>query len=337
MPEQLTPPLITVLMPVYNAALFLKPAIESILSQTLKNFEFLIINDASKDNTVAIIESYNDPRIRLIHNEKNMGISATLNKGIHLASSDLIARMDADDISYPERLQKQYDFMQQDKDCSLLSCYVRVISSNGDFIRQEIHRDKFLYYTLTFECNIYHPAVVFRRQPTIDVNMYDIPYAEDYDLFWKMSAKFRVRQLEEVLLDYRISSESTHLVHKKKEYDEALFQVVRRNINHYFEKPLNITADHIHFFRYEYEPVLKKKSFFLVVKYMKLLERVSKKIVHHPNPNNINDNVLQAFYNKRYYTLLYLKPFLSAFKWKLLCIISKDFKILRDERQGKLP
>ena len=103
-------PRVTVLMPVHNAGQFLNEAIDSILNQSFKHFEFLIIDDGSTDNSAAIIESYRDPRIRLLRNDRNMGITPTLNKGISLASCELIARMDADDISHPSRLQKQYGF-----------------------------------------------------------------------------------------------------------------------------------------------------------------------------------------------------------------------------------
>ncbi|WP_153795714.1 glycosyltransferase family 2 protein [Foetidibacter luteolus] len=329
-------PLVTVLMPVYNAALFLREAMDSMLAQTLTNFEFLIINDGSKDDTVAIVESYNDPRINLVHNEENMGISATLNKGIKMAASDLIARMDADDISYPERLQKQYDFMAANPDCAMVSCYARVVSNNGEFIREEIHRDRFLYYTLTFECNVYHPAVMYRRQPVIDVNMYDIPYAEDYDLFWKLSSRFRIRQIEESLLDYRISNESTHLVHKKKEYDEAIFAVIRRNINHYLDKQIDIPEDYICFLRYEFEPLIKKRGFTGMVSCMYFLKHVSEKIALKANPNNINGNVWASYLNKRYYTLLFIKPHLSKIKWLLLCLLTGEIRIIKEMMAGRL-
>src|SRR5688572_25142970 len=103
-------PCVTVLMPVYNAEKYLKEAIDSILQQTLTDFEFLIIDDGSTDASVRIIRSYADSRIRLVQNETNAGITVTLNKGIELAKAPLIARMDADDISYPMRLQRQYDF-----------------------------------------------------------------------------------------------------------------------------------------------------------------------------------------------------------------------------------
>src|SRR5690242_1454586 len=112
--------LLTVLMPVYNAERFLREAIDSILAQSLQQFEFLIIDDGSTDSSVDIIRSYTDSRIRFIQNERNLGISATLNKGIELSKTELIARMDADDISYPTRLEKQYQYFLTHPDCALL-------------------------------------------------------------------------------------------------------------------------------------------------------------------------------------------------------------------------
>ena len=114
-------PSITVLMPVYNAERFLAEAIESVLQQTFTQFEFLIIDDGSTDSSPEIVRSYSDPRIRFLQNEQNLGITATLNKGIELAQADLIARMDADDICYPDRLQKQMEFVAAHPDGALFT------------------------------------------------------------------------------------------------------------------------------------------------------------------------------------------------------------------------
>ena len=111
-------PMVTVLMSVYNGEKFLKEAMDSILTQTFTDFEFLIINDGSTDNSVKIIESYNDSRIRLINNEKNLKLIASLNKGISLARGKYIARMDCDDISSPMRLEKEVDFLENSSDSS---------------------------------------------------------------------------------------------------------------------------------------------------------------------------------------------------------------------------
>ncbi|HUQ96893.1 MAG TPA: glycosyltransferase, partial [Chitinophagaceae bacterium] len=173
-------PRVTVLMPVYNADAFLREAMDSILQQTLTDFEFLVIDDGSSDNSLAIIKSYNDARIRFVQNEKNIGISATLNRGIELASCELIARMDADDIAYPQRLQKQYDFFSAHLDCALLATWAREVSESGEAIRTEKWRRPFYYYNLTFECWIYHPTVMFKRSAVRDVGAYSTPYSEDY-------------------------------------------------------------------------------------------------------------------------------------------------------------
>src|SRR3712207_1463638 len=121
----LTKPDVTVLMPVFNAEKYIRKSIESILNQTFKSFEFLIIDDGSRDNSAGIVRSYADSRIRFIQNDKNLGITATLNKGIELASCELIARMDADDFSYPQRLERQYAYFQKHPDCALVSCWTR--------------------------------------------------------------------------------------------------------------------------------------------------------------------------------------------------------------------
>src|SRR5215212_5805616 len=213
-------PLVTVLMPVYNGEKYLGEAIDSILNQTLTNFEFLIIDDGSKDKSVDIIKSYNDPRIRLVNNETNLGISKTLNKGIELAAAELIARMDADDISYPERLQKQYDYFMSNPECALLSTWARTITENNEHLKTEKYRSRLHYYNLTFECWMYHPTVMYTKTAVMEVGMYNIPYAEDFELFWQLSRKFRIACLEEVQVDYRITDQSLHQVTKKKEYDE---------------------------------------------------------------------------------------------------------------------
>jgi len=113
--------LVTVLMPVYNGEKYLNEAIDSILNQTYTNFEFLIINDGSTDRSVEIIKGYNDSRIKLIHNKKNMGLVYTLNRGLALALGKYIVRMDADDISLPNRFKLQLDFMEINTEVALCS------------------------------------------------------------------------------------------------------------------------------------------------------------------------------------------------------------------------
>src|SRR5690349_9241462 len=138
----MTKPVFTVLMPVYNGEKYLREAIDSILAQTLTDFEFLIIDDGSKDRSVDIIKSYADPRINLVKNEVNLGISKTLNRGIEIAAAEFIARMDADDISHPTRLQKQYDYLIKNPECALLSTWAKMITEKNEHIRTEKYRSR---------------------------------------------------------------------------------------------------------------------------------------------------------------------------------------------------
>jgi len=105
-------PSLTVLMPVYNGGEFLRGAVESILGQTYSNFEFLIVDDGSTDESLEICRGFRDPRIRLEENGRNLGLIATLNRGLDLAEGDYIARMDSDDVSFPARLARQVQFME---------------------------------------------------------------------------------------------------------------------------------------------------------------------------------------------------------------------------------
>src|SRR5690606_10551481 len=126
-------PKISVLMPAYNAGSHIREAIESILQQTFTDFEFLIINDGSTDDTLEIIRSYDDARIRLV-SRPNKGLIATLNEGMELAVTNYIARFDADDICVPTRLEEQYNFLQNNPDYILVGSDVNYLDKDGNFL-----------------------------------------------------------------------------------------------------------------------------------------------------------------------------------------------------------
>ena len=125
-------PLVTVLMPVYNGEKFLNEAIESILCQTFQDFEFLIINDGSTDNSQQCIESFHDDRIRVINKKNNIGLVGTLNRGLENSNGTYIARFDQDDISLPNRLKNQLKFLERNEECSAVSCWMITINSKGE-------------------------------------------------------------------------------------------------------------------------------------------------------------------------------------------------------------
>lgn len=221
-------PKVTVLMPVYNAARYLREAMESILSQTFSDFELLIIDDGSTDAGPAIIDSFDDPRIRLIRHEKNLGLIATLNEGLRAAKAGLVARMDADDIAHPDRLEKQVAVLDGNSDIVLVGSDVEIIDEQGRVISYEPKPvgSQAIKIILSVICPIAHPAALFRKEPVLKRGGYgDLYVAEDYDLWTRLSRDGEFANLPLPLLKYRINPEGESL--RKTRHQERNSKVVR--------------------------------------------------------------------------------------------------------------
>jgi glycosyltransferase involved in cell wall biosynthesis len=323
-------PAITVLMPVYNAERFLTVAIDSILGQTFTDFEFLIIDDCSTDASADIIKAYTDSRIRYFRNEKNLGISLSLNRGIELAGSPLIARMDSDDISYPERLQTQYDFIRAHPDGALYSCWVKVVGQDGHLIREEHFKSRFYYYNLTFVCWIYHPSIVFRKKEIQEIGMYTVPYAEDFELFWQISRRFKIYNIPAVLLDYRVTDQSLHQVLKKKEYEEAQYQQLLRNFRYYAGDGYTISRDCIDCLQHNFQPLLQHGSVAKIVSCMRELELLSRAIAVKENINCDPTAIQEAAFYKKRYIIEQLTQELPVPKAAALLVNLREYKRLKN-------
>jgi len=226
---------ITVLMSVYNGEHYLRKAIQSILSQTFTDFEFIIINDGSTDSTSSILNSYTDSRIHLIRNVQNIGLVKSLNKGLQLARGEYIARMDADDISLPERLYKQVRFLDENPSVAMVGSWTEVI--NEDSIIEEIWQvptsSHLLRWRLLFHNTFTHSAVMFRKNIISQLGGYNDKAisAEDYDLWSRISFHWDVANIPEVLVKWRRwgSGISTK---KQKEQQEMAKKVSRRNLEY---------------------------------------------------------------------------------------------------------
>lgn len=211
-------PRLTVIMPAYNTALYIREAIDSILQQTFTDFEFIIINDGSKDNTLEVIKQYNDPRIRLI-DQANKGLIDTLNEAILLAQSDIIARMDADDICYPERLQVEFDFLTQNPGYVLVGSQADIIDKDSNYLMPLIpigHTHEEIKDRIDMKCPFIHPCVMFRKQAVIDAGLYpkNALTFEDH-LLWKKLLNFgKVCNLPQILLKARFNPESVTIDEK---------------------------------------------------------------------------------------------------------------------------
>lgn len=202
-------PNLSVLMPVYNASRFLGVAVGSVLQQSYSDFELIIINDGSTDNSLEILEQYSDPRIKLIHNGTNRGIVYSLNHGLNLASGTYIARMDADDCSLPDRFKAQIDFMNLHPDIGVCGTQYRIMNvlSNEALTALPCDPD-ILECSLLFHCCLTHPTVMMRRrvldQLTGPPYNPDYQYAEDYNLWARLSSITRIANLRQCGLYYRL-------------------------------------------------------------------------------------------------------------------------------------
>lgn len=200
-----TTPLVSVVMPVYNASSFIEESINSILQQTFSDFEFIIINDASTDNSRNIISSYTDSRIRIIDNEQNLGVTRSLNKGIELARGKYIARMDADDIALPQRLEKQVNFLVKNAEYGLVGSYFRLIPENM-IVRVPI-KDEEIKAAIIFHNPFAHPTVMFTKNLVDQFQLYyneNLLYGQDQELWYRFSKVTKCYNIPEVLLLYRI-------------------------------------------------------------------------------------------------------------------------------------
>jgi len=209
-------PLISVVMSVFNDDHYVRHAIESVLSQTFTDFEFIIVDDGCTDNTRAIIEAYSDKRIRLVINENNIGLAPSLNKAIRLSNAKYVARQDADDISLSERLSREVEYLETHSDVALVGSSAVRISHSGEWIGywNAIAEDIDLKWTLLF-CNPFiHSSIMMRRSVADQVGCYtERPevakaFVEDYDLWSRINRISRSANLRQPLLKYRLNPTS---------------------------------------------------------------------------------------------------------------------------------
>lgn len=207
-------PEVTVLMPVYNAAPFLREAVDSVLCQTFDDFELLIVDDGSTDETGELLSAYMDRRMRLVRLEKNSGLVAALNVGVHQARAALIARMDGDDICEPQRLGLQVAFMRQHPEVLLLGTgFVRIDIAGRPFQRVVYPKENETLQKMLLDGSVFcHPSVMMRADAVRHLGGYRNVGggpAEDYDLWLRISERGEIANLSEVLLRYRVHAGQT--------------------------------------------------------------------------------------------------------------------------------
>lgn len=240
-------PKVTVLMSVYNGERFLSGALESILAQTWTDFEFLIINDGSTDGSREIILSYDDPRMRLVDNPTNIGLTKSLNRGLELAQGSLIARQDQDDLSCPARLGKQVDFLNNHPEVALLGTRASLIDEWGRRVHNPLTRRATTLRGIEWQFMVYNPfvhsSVMFRREVIwTKLGGYDESLErQDYELWSRVAVACGVANLPEELVKFRIHPDS--ITAKSTPEDmRRIEKVILGNMRRYLDDPLVPTA-----------------------------------------------------------------------------------------------
>jgi len=201
-------PAVSILLPVYNGAEFLSESLRSVLQQTYHDFELIIIDDGSSDDSARIIEGIIDRRIRF-YRQSNRGLAATLNRAIELSRGEYLARQDQDDVSLPERLEKQLGYLISHPHCGLVGTWARIVAGTEATERVHKHASEncLLKFDLLFDNPFVHSSVMLKKSAVETVGMYSTDPArqppEDYELWSRLSRKWEVANIPEILHIYR--------------------------------------------------------------------------------------------------------------------------------------
>lgn len=210
-------------MPIYNSGLYLREALDSILQQTFTDFEVLLYNDGSTDNTREILDSYGDSRLRIVNSAENKGLIYWLNEGVANARGKYIARMDGDDICMLDRFEKQFRFMESNPEIGFCGTQLEVIGTGQKILRPTA--DNELRWWIFRGTPVAHPSVIMRTSVLRDNGLWYDPQAylaEDYDLWWRMARFCKIGNIDEVLLQYRIHKDQESSSKSKLQFESYM-------------------------------------------------------------------------------------------------------------------
>lgn len=329
-----TTPKITVILPVYNCELYIQTAVESILNQTFTDFELLIIDDASRDATVAILKNIPDPRIQLIQKPKNSGYTNSLNYGLKIAKGEYIARMDSDDISHPERFAKQLAYLDTHPEVVVCGTVYKIVGNDKSISLPLDHED--IKIELLWGNCICHPSTMIRKNV---LDQYAIQYdsttepAEDYHMWIQLLNFGKLKNLPEVFLEYRVygNQVSRKRADEQKKSDiAAKFKMLqylnidwgsveREFLERQFGKTESITFKDLEVFKQIQHKLAKANqamAFFETQMFSQYLI-------------DLEADVLRKCFlkQKRYSPSLYLEYLYTKFKWKAQLTKKQELKL----------
>ena len=224
-------PLVTVLLPVFNGEAYLAAAMGSILRQSYRNLELLVIDDGSTDGTAGVIADCRDPRLVALRHEANRGLVDTLNHGLQVARGELVARLDADDVADPTRLARQVERFLADPELVALGCGIRYIDAAGEVVgipAGQVHGSRLVRWRMLRGTCVYHPTLMLHRARAGADARYrtDCPHAEDYELLLRLGRRHRVDNLAEVLVAHRRHAESISARYRDEQRASAAHALV---------------------------------------------------------------------------------------------------------------
>lgn len=310
-------PLVTVLMPVYNAEEFVGTAIKSILDQTYTNFELLVIDDGSTDKSAEVINAPDDSRIRYVKNDVNVKLITTLNKGIKLAKGKYIARLDADDIAEKTRLEEQVEFMEANPSVGLSGTWYTAFGTKNSTVRNPTSNQD-IRYMMLYQCAIIHPSTIFRTSVIRDNDLFynmDYPHAEDYELWCRFAEVSELANIPSVLLRYRLHESNI----SKLENSTQVANTLRIKTELFEKVGINVThSDLLLFERLNHQVVN-----FTALELNQLGQLLSGLILANNNSNYVSPEYLTPLLKRKWYESCMNHSFLGWKSWQTFWSISE--------------
>lgn len=316
-------PKVSVVIPTYNGAKYIERSVQGILQQTFTDFELLIIDDGSTDNTLDILNRIKDPRIRVYQNGQNRGVVYTRNRAIELARGDFLAVNDVDDYSYPHRLEKQVKFLLSNPSYWAVGAYAKRIQQNGTYdIWKYPKNAEEIRCRLFWGSALVHSTTLFNLSylKENDLN-YSLKFevAEDYDLFEKISRQGRLANLDEILIDYQVRNDGLTLL-KEKLIKENSFIICLRQIEHLGVQFSDVQKD-LFFRLYTYNFNFSELE-------IDTLMSLSEKLIQaNSEKKNYPKRIFNSLLAKRIFEANYHSPNLSSIKGYKRSLLSSYYSV----------
>lgn len=310
-------------MPVYNNESYINEAIDSILNQTFSDFQLLIIDDGSTDNSVSLIKQYNDSRINLVEKSHNTGLIDCLNLGMSLANGQYIARMDGDDVSVADRFEKQLAILENNAEIKVCGCWLKTFGKKEELIKHKEFHDE-IVANMLLHCSMTMGSVMFERKALEGYKFdKDKVHVEDYDFWSRIAWSCKFYNIQEVLYLYRIHEAQVSTVHKqiqlqgditiklflfkKIKYDTALYR------DDLISKMLLLNS------------TIKINEFSRFVKWINELKRLNKTVKAYAQKDL--EHVLKIIKEKVFYKVYFSNSIgVITKKWRLKSLLKLDLK-----------